>query len=148
MDHRLTMQEASGNVLVGIWRLVSFDVEEQAKAKRKPAFGITPQGRLVIASNGIMMALLTAEDRPAPQNREDRAKAFDTMIAYSGRYRIDGEQLITDVDLSWNEAWTGTAQVRFYRFIGAHLQLISAWAPSPVDPNRITRGILEWEREA
>ncbi len=70
------------------------------------------------------------------------------MIAYTGRVEIEGDQMKVDVDVSWNEGWAQTVQVRAFRFIGANLSLISAWGPIPHDPNVVCRGILEWEREA
>ena len=77
-----------------------------------------------------------------------RAAAFNQTIAYSGPIEIVGDQMQTKVDVSWNEAWTNTVQARHFKFIGANLSLISAWAPSPFDPSIIIRGILEWKREA
>jgi len=133
--------------LVGTWRLVSFDVEGQATGRRRPAFGNVPKGRLMLLANGFMMLFLTAEGRQTPKTDEDKAEAFNTMIAYSGKYKVEGENFITDVDLAWQEAWTGAKQVRTYRFVGPRVQFTSAWAPSPFDPDRIVRGILEFERE-
>jgi hypothetical protein len=147
MNAKLEVSTPSAGALVGTWRLVSFDVEDQTTSGRQPIFGPTPKGRLVILENGLMMAMLTAEGRLIPKADEDRVKAFNTMFAYSGRYKIQGDQFSTDVDISWNEAWTGTAQVRSFCFVGSRLQLISAWAPSLLDPSRTARGILEWERE-
>lgn len=71
-----------------------------------------------------------------------------TVIAYSGRYRTEGESFVTDVDLSSVEAWVGARQVRTFRLAGARVQFISAWAPDPFDARRTTRGIIEFEREA
>ena len=37
---------------------------------------------------------------------------------------------VTTVDTSWNEALTGTEQVRFYLLEGDKLIVTTAWAPS------------------
>jgi hypothetical protein len=137
----------TGGPWIGTWRLLSFDYEDQVTRERGPIFGTRPKGRIVLLDNGLMMAILTAEGRPVPKTSEDRVVAFNTVIAYSGSYTVQSGQLSIDVDISWNEAWTGTVQLRAYRFVDSRLQLISAWAPSPFEPNRIGRGILEWERE-
>ena len=51
------------------------------------------------------------------------------------------------MDVSWNPAWNGTDQVRFYKLDGDRLQVTSAWAPSVKLPEApITRGVLMWER--
>jgi Lipocalin-like domain len=36
---------------------------------------------------------------------------FDTMFAYSGAYTVESDRVVHHVDLSWNEAWSGTDQV-------------------------------------
>lgn len=72
----------------------------------------------------------------------------ETIFAYSGKYMIEGERFVTDVDVASLVEWTGAQQVRTCRFVGSRLQFISNWAPSPFDPSRTTRGIIEFEREA
>ncbi len=70
------------------------------------------------------------------------------MISYSGIYRLEADKFVTKVDIAWNEAWTGTEQVRFYKLQGDRLDIISAPAPSvTIAGNPIVRGILTWERE-
>jgi heme/copper-type cytochrome/quinol oxidase subunit 2 len=76
------------------------------------------------------------------------ANDFKSIFAYSGKYTFDGENFVTDVDVSSLLEWTGAQQVRTCRFVGSRLQFISKWAPSPFDPSRTTRGIIEFEREA
>ena len=134
--------------LAGTWRLAAFDLEDQASGARQPRFGAKPSGRLILHENGLMVAILSADGRKVPKTDEDRAKAFNTVIAYSGRYRIDGDQLSTEVDIAWNEAWVGTAQFRSYRFLGSSVEFISPWGPNAADPTKNVRGILVWEREA
>ena len=43
------------------------------------------------------------------------------MIAYTGRYRVEGGNVITKVEAAWNEAWVGGEQVRAIRFDGDRL---------------------------
>ena len=43
------------------------------------------------------------------------------MIAYSGRYRVEGSTITTKVEVAWNEAWVGGEQVRHIRFEGDKL---------------------------
>ena len=139
--------QTSVSSFVGVWRLVSFDYEDQVTGRRVLRFGKRPKGRLMLLENGLMTAILTAEGRKIPKTNEDRAEAFNTIIAYSGKYTIQNAQLNINVDISWNEAWVGTLQIRSVGFVDSRLQLISAWAASPFEPDRTVRGILEWERE-
>ena len=132
--------------LVGQWRLLSFDIENQESGHKSPGFGPNPKGRLVILP-GAFIAILTAAGRAAPRTDEDRSAAFKQTIAYSGPFEIEGEFIKVRVDVTANEAWGNTVQVRTFKVLDSRLHLVSAWAPSPIDPNTIVRGILEWERE-
>jgi hypothetical protein len=134
--------------LVGQWRLISFDIEFQKTAERIPAWGPNPKGRLVILPSSFMMAVLTAANRPLATTDELRASALKTMIAYSGGVQFEEDQMKINVDVSWDEGWTNTVQVRRFKFLGANLSLISDWGTLPHDPAVVCRGILEWEREA
>lgn len=121
--------------------------EDRATGAKRPLFGVAPKGRLVILESGQMITIVTAGDRTAPTTDTERAKSFTSMLAYSGKYSIQNDQLTTHVDICSNEAWVGTEQSRAFRFEGSRLQLITAWGPNPFDPATVVRGISEWERE-
>ena len=94
-----------------------------------------------------MMAVLTAEGRKPAETDEERAALLRTMFAYTGIYRLDGDKFVTKVDVSWNEAWTGTEQARFYKIEGNRLDIISDWLPGASIPGRpMVRAIVSWER--
>ena len=93
------------------------------------------------------MAVLTGDGRKAPTTDQDRADLLKSMFAYTGMYRLEGDKWITKVDVSWNPAWVGTEQVRFFRVDGDRLQVIPAWVQSVLRPERgMARGILTFER--
>lgn len=133
--------------LVGTWKLQSWIVEDIASKETKTVFGEQPNGYLILTPQGRMMGLLTAQGRKPPQNEADRDAAYRTMLAYSGRYRVDSGKLITKVDVAWNEAWVGTEQARDYKIEGTKLQVVSPPAPNPGFGGRTTRGIFTFERE-
>ena len=91
------------------------------------------------------MALITAEGRQLPSSAEDRDAAFRSAAAYSGRYRVDGNQFVTTVDIAWHEGWVGTDQARFFKREGDRLHIETP--PTPDLSGRMVRGILIWERE-
>jgi hypothetical protein len=95
----------------------------------------------------VLIAVITSVHRPIPKTNEDRVVAFNTVIAYTGHFKVKGDAFTTNVDISWNEAWTQAPQIRSFRFVGTCLEILSAWAPNPVDGKAMGRGILEWERE-
>lgn len=134
--------------LDGWWGLVSFHLEIQGTNQRQQPFGANAFGRLVLSPNGHMIAVLTAEGRKAGQSDADYAALFRSMLAYTGKYRIEGDKFITKVDASWNETWTGTEQERFYKLDGDRLDIVTAWGPHPMDPSSPPiRGVLSWRRE-
>lgn len=91
-------------------------------------------------------AVITSVERFPPHTDEDRLANFRTMVAYSGLYRIEGNELTTEADVAWTEAWKGTRLVRFCRIEGDKLFIETAPFLSALPPaERIIR-ILEWER--
>lgn len=137
---------AQQSELVGVWKLNSFVVESLQTKERKNVFGERPAGYLVITPERII-TVVTAEGRKPPQTDEDRAAGFRTLLAYTGLYRIEGNRLITKVDVAWNEAWNGTDQTRLFRLEGDKLFLQTAPAPSVTSPDMgVVQAILEWER--
>ena len=134
--------------LIGIWKLVSFDVEDQESGEREPFYGdAPPNGYMILTPEGRMMVLVASGWRKPGQTDEKQAALFRTMLSYTGFYRFEGDKFITTIDVSWNESWTGTDQVRFYTLDGDRLDIVTAWMPNPIHPEReIARGILSWER--
>jgi hypothetical protein len=112
--------------LVGNWKLVSFVTEELATGKKTPLLGEHPKGYLIYTPEGRMMVLFVHETRSPPKTDEDRINLHKYMYAYSGRYEAQGDKVVHHVDISWNEAWTGTDQVRFFKLEGNTLTIKNA----------------------
>lgn len=134
--------------LHGCWRLVSLDTELQDSKELTQPWGADPNGYLILGSDGRMMTLVTAKAREPGNTDEKLAALFRTMMAYTGRYWIDGDRFIIKIDSCWNEAWNGSEQERFYKLDGDTLDIISAWMPNPLDSGKsMGRGILCFRRE-
>jgi hypothetical protein len=140
---------AGENLLLGTWKLKSFVREVAATGERYNERGEHPNGYLSYAADGLMYAIITWENRVSPRDvvptTEERVKLFGTMISYAGTYTLDADKVIHHVDISWNQAWTGTDQVRFYKLDGSILTITSAPNHNPVD-GREGRSILVWEK--
>jgi hypothetical protein len=100
--------------LVGLWKLISYELEFQDTGERQTPFGTHPNGYGVITGEGRTIAVLTAAGRSIPKSDADRAAAFKTVIAYTEMLKVEGDHWTTHVDVTWNEAWNGTDQVRFF----------------------------------
>jgi len=143
----LADDESDRRDIVGTWRLVSVVYEDAETKERTPVLGEHPKGRQIATADGRWLALVTAEGRKVPQTDADRAQALRTMIAYTGRYRVEGGKVVTRVEAAWNEAWVGGEQVRSIRFEGDRLFIESPPMPHPNLAGRVVRVIVIWERE-
>ena len=130
--------------VVGTWKLVSFEREYQATGQREYPMGKAPAGYLMFLPEGRMTVVITGEGRKPPASDQDRVGLFNSLVAYTGRYRVEGDKWITAVDVSANPAWAGTEQTRSFRVTGDQLQEITAWAPRP--DNTMARAVITYER--
>jgi hypothetical protein len=93
------------------------------------------------------MTVTTAEGRAPGESEAERAALHRSMLAYTGKYRLEGDEFITTVDASWNESWNGAEQRRRFRLDGGELFIESAPAPSIVSPGKVDFRRIVWERE-
>ncbi len=130
--------------LVGLWRLREFAREYQATGEREYPMGYMPAGYIHFLAEGRMTVVITGEGRKAPTTDQDRASLFNTLVAYTGPYRVDGDTWITTVEVSANPAWVGTEQTRAFQISGDRLQEMTAWAARP--DNRVARAVITYQR--
>jgi hypothetical protein len=142
--HVVNAQQPGKVPILGIWRLVSFEREYQATGQKEDTRGKNPTGYIIFTPEGRMAVVITNEGRKAPNTDQDRAGLFSSLVAYTGRYRVDGDKWITTVDVSANPALVGTEQTRTFRVTGDRLQEMTAWAALP--DNRMARTFITYER--
>ncbi len=131
--------------LAGDWRLRSLKFEFTDGDPPVDMYGADPVGFLTLGREGRMMAIITARDR----GDRDAAGLFQGMMAYSGRYRLDGaDRFVTSVDAAWHPSWVGTEQARSFRIEGDALSIFTDEAPHPLYPGKRGHGVLVWDREA
>lgn len=74
-----------------------------------------------------MQVIGVAADRTVPAGTSppdsERVMLYDTMFAYAGTFSVEGDKIIHHVDISWNETWTGTDQMRAFEVRGSILTL-------------------------
>lgn len=135
---------SSAQQLVGTYKLLSFSADYD-DGTSKEVFGKQPSGYLILTPKRLM-AILVSENRTAGSTPEQKAALQTSMFSYTGTYKIDGSKLVTDVDVSWNQAWTGSKQGRTWTIEGNHLILTTDKAPSVLEPSKMTIGRLVWEK--
>jgi hypothetical protein len=135
--------------LLGNWRLVSFFAEDVQTKQRNNPYGEHPNG-FIGFTPARFFAFVPAEDRKTPQTPEEQAASYRTVIAYTGKWRLEGEKFITRVDVAWNPGWVGTEQIRFWRLEGDNKLFITT-APIPIPGSdgseKMVIGDLGWERD-
>jgi hypothetical protein len=133
--------------LVGTWRLERFELEDPASGSRRAIFGERPTGYLVLTPAGRLISVVTARPQPAARSEAERAAAFMAMLAYSGRYRIEGDRFVTEVDTAWDRSWVGTSQIRQFRLHGDILRIETA-PQLALEPDEVpARAVVTWRRE-
>ena len=136
--------------LYGTWQLVSATRRFVATGEKSEGFGARPSGYLTYTRDGRMIAILTKDGRPKPSDMskatdQDRVELFNSMIAYAGKFTVDGDKVTHHVDISWNENWTGTNQLRNVRLEGRKLYIRGDAQPSGSDGRQVIAE-LEWEK--
>jgi hypothetical protein len=138
---------AEGPAVVGIWKLVSYDIEIQATGQKEPVFGKTPTGYAVFTPEGRVFFVLTADGRKPAKTIQDRADLLGSLVAYTGLYRLEGDRWITKVDVAWNPEWVGTEQARSFSVEANRLQVLTPWRVMPNWADKgMTRSIVTFER--
>ena len=95
--------------LVGSWDLVSFEVELPGGERVFP-MGEDARGRLMYGADGRMSATLSEASRAhlstprleayAKAPAAEKVEAFDSFLAYVGRFTIDGTAVVHHVELA------------------------------------------------
>jgi hypothetical protein len=133
--------------IVGIWKLVSYEVEVQATGQRGPVMGNNPTGYVNFSPEGRVWFVLTGEGRKAAKTIQDRAELLNSLVAYTGLFRVEGDQWITKVDVAWNPEWVGTEQRRSFTVTGERLQVVTPWRIMPNWPEKgMQRSLITFER--
>jgi hypothetical protein len=133
--------------ILGVWKLVSFEAEIRATGQKEPVMGQNPAGYAIFTPEGRAFFTLTGDGRSPAKTVQERADLLDTLVAYTGTYRLQKDEWITKVDVAWNPEWVGTEQKRFFKLEGNRLQVLTTWGVRPNWPDKgMTRRILTFEK--
>jgi hypothetical protein len=136
----------------GAWRLVSAEYRTMDGSIIDSPWGAEPQGMIMYDSYGNMSAQLGRRERTrfagGDQLRgspEEIKAAFESFNAYWGRYKLDEQsRTVTHiVQQAMFPNWTGSKQVRYYKF--ENNRLILTTPPIRRGAQEVI-GVLVWER--
>jgi hypothetical protein len=115
--------------IIGSWTLVSYEVRHPDGRVSLP-MGDRPQGLLLYTADGGMSGQLARGDRKpfaADHLRggsvTEKSDAADSFLSYGGRWRLEGNEVIHDVQVSLYPNWVGGQQRRNARVVDGKLEL-------------------------
>lgn len=110
------------NALIGRWIIVSWE-QQYADGRVEQPMGDQPEGFIDYSAEGAMACMISRKDRARfvtggqwNASDEEKARAYDSMLAYAGQYRFDGETIVHTVDMSLFPNWKGGEQKRELSF--------------------------------
>lgn len=129
--------------LVGTYKLISNDL-------RLDGVPIQPMGKsqhgYFVITPKVMINFFTADERKTGATVEAKAALLDSLSAWAGPYRVEGNRIVIDIDTAWTEVWRGKQQVRTFEFDGTRLTLIVAPQPSATQPGKTLTARSVWEK--
>ena len=120
-----------GSALVGTWSLLSFEIFAGVGTARYP-YGRAPTGYITYTPDGFMCVAVMSSDRQSfaesefagvAGTQEEKARAFDGYLTYSGRYETAGDRVLHRIEVSLFPNWVGTVIERTVAFEGDKLIL-------------------------
>ena len=132
----------------GVWKLKKYS--RRFLDNNEVCNDMLPQAYILYTPGGFMMSITVEENRAPPAGEvltdAERVRLFKSIIsAYSGRYTVDGDTVIHDVEMSWNESWTGTRQVRKFAVNGDELVIETTPRTAGTDTRQFIN-TLTWQR--
>jgi hypothetical protein len=134
--------------LVGSWRLTDWVLQVVGEGSREP-FGPNPNGRLVMTPEGHWTVIITGADRRPAKTNDEKLALFDSVLAYSGLYTVEGDRITVKVEMSSNEVFTGSNQIqtRFFTLEGDKLTVRTPEMTSAALPGKKIIGTNIFVRE-
>jgi hypothetical protein len=86
-------------------------------------------------------------DRKSASNDADKIGLYNSMAAYTGIVRRDGDRFVATVDFSHDPSFKGE-QTRFFTLEGDHLDIKTPEQIVPMLGSRPLVGKFRWVREA
>jgi Lipocalin-like domain len=134
----------------GTYQLISASRKILESGLTENTYGEQPKGLAMYGKDGHFIILITYDGRPKPESIDKmtdqlRADLHRTMTAYGGTYTFDGSKVTQHLDMSWNEVWTNTTNIRDVQRNGD--QIIYTTRPAPfAKDGKMSVVTLVWEK--
>ncbi len=138
------MASNDASALIGTWKQLSGTMVEEGSTTEKSNLSSAPNGFVNFSADGRLMLLSTDSARKKPAGEVPTAAEaealYRSMIAYAGTYELEGNKVTYHLEATWNESWTGSKQVRFWKIEG---DLLTVTTPEIVNPLTGKRSVFK-----
>lgn len=140
---------AAESDLYGTWKLVSQSQKVVDTGEVRQGRGKAPNGYVSFTPDGRVTGVIASEKRPKPESvakmtDQQRIELFNTMNAYAGTYKLDGNKLTYRFDFTHNEV-AERASVREIKVEGRKLTMVNEPARATADGKMVVTTTV-WER--
>ena len=135
--------------LHGTWKMVSQSQKVLDTSEVRAGRGSAPRGYITFSPDGRMMSVILNDKRPKPESvakttDQQRIELFNTMNAYAGTYKLEGNKLTYTFELTHNEV-PARASVREIKLEGRKLTMVNEPALATSDGKRVQTTTV-WEK--
>lgn len=138
--------EITADRLVGTWSLLRAISTTTAGGRNENPYGVAPCGLLSYSATGRVIALISFGSRKPLSVRakaEEKSEAFDTFLAYAGRYSLLGNKVTHHVEISSIQNYVNRDLIRTVTFEDDRMTLVTP--PTPVN-GKVQTLELTWQR--
>jgi len=112
------------SAIVGVWKVLSVETKEINSGKAVRPLGDV-MGTFVFSPGGHFSGMVFSANRKGPADpnatEAERVALFNSMVAYNGVYRTEGNKLDLTIDNSHIQSWNGTQRLFTVELAGARL---------------------------
>ena len=141
---------AAESDLYGTWKLVSLSRKVVDTGAMEQSRGKAPRGYVSFTPDGRMTGVIVSEKRPKPESvakmtDQQRVELFNTVNAYAGTYKLEGNKLTYRYDVTHNEVPVQRALVREIKVEGRKLTMVNEPALA-VQDGKMVQTTTVWEK--
>lgn len=133
--------------LVGTWILVSASSITSKGERNETPYGVGPVGLLTYTADGKVTSLISYGGRKplsVGATAEQQAEAFNTFLAYAGRYKLSTDKVTHHIEISLIQNYVNKDLVRSVKFRDDQIVLTT---PPTLVNGKIQTVELIWQRQ-
>jgi Lipocalin-like domain len=137
------------SAIIGVWKVVAIETKEVQSGKITHPLGDPTSGTFTFTRGGNFSGMVFGANRKAPAasnaTEAERVSLFNSLVAYNGTYRTEGDKLIMKIENSHIQSWNGTERTLTVEISGRKLTGRSAPLKAASTGLEVVAGNV-WER--